>query len=80
MCWWRNKVTWTITDLCLNPDITYSATYTLDAAPAVTSNTPNDETVSSCDFADQAAVDTDFAAWLSDQTAAIGVGGSIDYE
>ena len=69
------EVTWTITDLCLDPDITYSATYTLDAAPAVTATEPSDATASSCDFADQTAVDTDFATWVSDQTTAIGVGG-----
>jgi hypothetical protein len=64
--------------LCLSPDITYTATYTLNAAPAVTSNEPTDETVESCDFADQAAVDADFAAWVTAQTAAIAVGGGCD--
>jgi large repetitive protein len=71
-------VTWTITDLCLSPDITYTATYTLNAAPAVTSSSPTSTTEESCDFADQAAVNADFAAWVAAQTAQINVGGGCD--
>ena len=46
--------------------------------PLVTSTAPSDTTVASCNFADQAAVDADFAAWVSAQTTAINVGGGCN--
>ena len=52
-----------------------TATYTVNAAPAVTNNNPADATVASCDFANQGAIDTDFADWVTNQTTAISLGG-----
>ena len=68
-------IEFTATDTVCGDSDVCSSTFAVESPDAVTANTPNNETVSSCDFADQAAVDTDFAAWVSDQTAAIGVGG-----
>ena len=68
-------VTWTITDVCLTTPIELTATYTVNAAPAVTNNNPADATVASCDFANQGAIDTDFADWVTNQTTAISLGG-----
>ena len=68
-------MTWTITDACLTTPIELTATYTVNAAPAVTNNNPADATVASCDFANQGAIDTDFADWVTNQTTAISLGG-----
>jgi gliding motility-associated-like protein len=72
------SVTWTITDACIVTPIELTATYTLNIAPAVTNATPSNETVESCDFANQAAVDAAFTAWVTAQTTAINVGGGCD--
>jgi hypothetical protein len=47
-------------------------------APAVTYTEPVDETKDACDYADQAAVNTAFNAWVTAQTAYINVGGGCD--
>ncbi len=66
-------VTWTITDLC--ETITVSADFNLTAPAAITFTNPDDANEQSCDFADQAAVDTTFNDWVTAQSTAIGETG-----
>ncbi|WP_186525883.1 hypothetical protein, partial [Seonamhaeicola sediminis] len=63
-------VVWTITDLCETFDV--SATWKLNAAPALVINEVGDDMDnSSCDYADQAALDLAFQGFL-DQFGASG--------
>jgi len=63
------EVTWTITDQC--ETITLTATWTLTKAPAVTYTEPQDDTRGSCEFANQGAVNTAFADWVTAETGRI---------
>jgi hypothetical protein len=56
-------VTFTATDLCQSP--TATATFTVTPATPVVITTPVATTVNACDFADQAALDAAFQAWLA---------------
>ncbi len=70
-------VTWTITDLCETIS-TISANFNLTAPSAVTWTAPSDANEDACDYADQAAVDAAFTAWIAAQSAAIAPGGGCD--
>ena len=56
-------VTFTATDLCEAP--TATATFTVTPATPVVITTPVATTVNACDYADQAALDAAFQAWLA---------------
>ena len=56
-------VTWTITDLC--DTTTVSASFGVEAVQDLLVSTPSDDYNSSCDYEDQAGVDTDFDLWMS---------------
>jgi Fe-S cluster biogenesis protein NfuA len=71
-------VTWTVSDLCIE-DIVVSADFTITAAPDVTYDVlPQDETVSACDFEDQAGVIAAFNAWVALQETNLNLGGGCD--
>ncbi|HOP13080.1 MAG TPA: hypothetical protein PLH09_03825, partial [Lentimicrobium sp.] len=67
-------VTYGITDLCSSAGITRSFSVTAPSAVSVAG--PEDASYSSCDFADQAALNTAFAAWLG-QFAVTGDGCGV---
>lgn len=64
-------VTWTITDICETAQV--SASFTLTAPDPLTYNLPGGMVAHACDFADQAALEDAFEAWLASQTAAFDV-------
>ncbi len=70
-------VSWTITDLCETIS-TITANFNLTAPNAVTWTAPSDANEDACDYADQAAVDQAFTAWIAAQSAAIAPGGGCD--
>ena len=69
VCGGSTLVTWTVSSDC-ETDITASATFTVEAAPAITFNVPQDEFIGVCET--QAYVDSVFAAWLSQAFVADG--------
>ncbi|MEL0457627.1 hypothetical protein WJN01_15430, partial [Flavobacteriaceae bacterium SZ-1-7] len=69
-------VTWFIDDICEN--INTSATYTVTPPAAVTYSDPADLDAQSCDFADQAEVDTAFNNWVTNQTSLINITGGCN--
>ncbi|TGV01141.1 gliding motility-associated C-terminal domain-containing protein [Flavivirga rizhaonensis] len=68
-------VTWTIDDIC--ETLTPTATYNLTTPTAITYTNPSDDSSDACEFGttdlvvSQANLDSDIAAWVSGQTAAI---------
>src|SRR5690606_37770002 len=69
-------VTWTVNDLCETFEL--KADFNLAPADAITYSQPEDANVDSCDFADQAAVDTVFTYWMNAQSAAIAAAGGCN--
>ena len=69
-------VTWTITDLCetFNP----TATFTVNPPVEIAFNAPDPTEVDACDYADQTALQAAFDAWVTAQTAALGITGGCD--
>src|SRR5919206_518826 len=63
-------VTFTATDKCQT--VTATSTYTVTPPTPLTVTAPAAKTVDACAIADQAALDTDFQAWLKGATAAGG--------
>jgi hypothetical protein len=64
-------VTYVVTDKCYE-GTRHSATFTITSAPAVVANGPENSTSNACSYADQAAADTAFAAWLAQFTVSGG--------
>ncbi len=62
-------VEWTITDLC--ETITTSATFMLTAPADIVYTAPSGMMEESCDYADQAAVNTAISEWVAAQTLAL---------
>ncbi|WP_324691849.1 IPT/TIG domain-containing protein, partial [Flavobacterium cheonhonense] len=58
------QVTWTVTDDCGQPQ-TCTRTFTVTPSTPVNVQGPESVTASACDYANQAAVDTAFAAWVA---------------
>ena len=73
-------VEWTIEDLC--ETLTTSAEFSVDAPVAIAFTPPVGADLDACDFADQAALDAAFDAWLLDQTDALeaSITGGCDAE
>src|SRR5256886_11810335 len=67
-------VTFTATDLCQSP--TATATFTVTPATPVLITAPVATTVKACDYANQAALDAAFQAWLA--TASVSAGCAPD--
>jgi hypothetical protein len=66
-CGGTTTVTYTVTDRCHEP-IVITRTFTITPAPAVVVNGPENSTSNACSYADQAAAETAFAAWLAQFT------------
>ncbi|MEL0456230.1 gliding motility-associated C-terminal domain-containing protein, partial [Flavobacteriaceae bacterium SZ-1-7] len=66
-------VTWTIDDIC--ETINTTATYTVTPSDPIAYIAPTNLDAQSCDFADQAEVDTAFNNWVAAQSTAIGQTG-----
>ena len=64
VCGGSTTVTWTVTDHCYTAT-THSATFTINAAPAVNVTPVTNSTTSACIYADQAAANTAFSNWLN---------------
>ncbi|UPT69692.1 MAG: T9SS type A sorting domain-containing protein [Flavobacterium sp. JAD_PAG50586_2] len=63
-CGGTTTVTYTVTDRCYEP-IVITRTFTITPAPAVVVNGPENSTSNACSYADQAAADAAFTAWLN---------------
>ena len=64
VCGGAVTVTWTAASPC-EPNVTASATFNVPAVTPVVITTPVATTVNACDFANQAALDAAFQAWLA---------------
>ena len=64
-------------DYCGNKD-SVECTFAVTAAPDLSWTEPADSTISSCAFADQAAVNTAFSSWLTYVEGVANVGGGCD--
>ncbi|WNM17896.1 T9SS type A sorting domain-containing protein [Flavobacterium capsici] len=72
-CGGTTTVTYTVMDKCYQTS-TVTRAFTITPAPVLVLNSPDSTIISSCDYADQAAVDAAFATWLSQ----FGVTGGCD--
>jgi hypothetical protein len=63
-CGGTTTVTYTVSDKCYQ-GISFTATFTITPAPAVVANGPENSTSNACSYADQAAANAAFAAWLA---------------
>jgi hypothetical protein len=71
------KVTWTVTDLCIDP-ITFSADFIIKAPAKVTYNTPKNKEYEACEFTTQDAVKAAFDAWLAAAAVEADIKGGCD--
>src|SRR5690625_3077393 len=58
--------------------VSCDATFTITPPEAISYSTLSDANLTSCAFADQAALDAAFADWVSEQTAALNVSGGCE--
>src|SRR5690625_2498385 len=70
------SVTYGVSDLCSEASI--SVTFTVTAPADLVYTDPSDADEESCEYADQAAVDAAFAAWVDAQTAVLNVSGGCE--
>ncbi|MCF6130749.1 T9SS type A sorting domain-containing protein [Flavobacterium wongokense] len=77
-CGGTRTVTYTVTDKCYETT-THTATFTITAPPAVIVTGPADSTTSASAYADQAAADAAFAAWLAQFSVSGGCAPSGSY-
>ncbi|MBK6281837.1 MAG: HYR domain-containing protein [Draconibacterium sp.] len=70
ICGGSVTVIYNVSDLCENG--TETATFTISGTASVVLDKPAAKVASSCDFTDQAAVDADFASWLTGFTVVSG--------
>ncbi|MCB8963405.1 MAG: HYR domain-containing protein, partial [Bacteroidales bacterium] len=78
ICGGSVTVSYNVSDLCENG--TETATFTISGTASVLLNKPDPKVAPACDFTDQAALDADFANWLTGFTVVSGgCAGSASY-
>jgi large repetitive protein len=77
-CGGTTNVIYTVTDKCYTTT-TYSRSFTITAPPAVTFTAPGSSTTNACSYADQAAANAAFNAWLGSYTVGGGCSPVVTY-